>query len=191
MKRRFLALGGALLLAAGCSGSHRAASPPTSVSAADPYAVPAVISVAYVNSVFAALFHVYGDATRSLVASRNVTSTVRADLASIFSPSLLQQQLAAAELSLRGPINNVRPDPGDGSVTVERLLSATSNCIFVETRTNLSKVLIKPTRPAASEYYELTQRSDATASVNPTPWIIGFNVAYTTPTEIGSRCAAS
>ena len=65
--RRVVAL--ALLLTA-CSSGHRVPTaqvrpaPPTT---ADPYAVPAVIDIAYVNRVLAALDQVDGDATREAV----------------------------------------------------------------------------------------------------------------------------
>ncbi|HET9076527.1 MAG TPA: hypothetical protein VFN68_06320 [Acidimicrobiales bacterium] len=153
--------------------------------------VPQSITPAYVNAVFAVLNHVYGDATRQLVASRSVTPAVEADLKAIFTPSLYAEQLQQAKASLKGPINNVKTNPGDGITTVLDLVSASSACIFAQTTTTLDNVLLHPVPAAASEYYELTRDQPGLdpGHLNPTPWIITFNAAYLTPTSIGDRCA--
>ncbi len=96
-----LVLGGVVLLAvAACSGpSHRSTTPtsvpapptsapstsaPSTVSATDPYAVPRVITVAYVNSVLAALAHVSSEGARAFAASRQINASVKADLGAVF-----------------------------------------------------------------------------------------------------------
>jgi hypothetical protein len=151
-----------------------------------------VITVAYVNAVLGAIFHVYGNATRSLAAHRSVTPSVKADLRSIYLDPFYEDQTDAARLSLEGAISNVRPDPGDGVVVVESLITAEQGCIFISTQTNLTAVLIHPAPAAASEYYELVPKPPTIDPdhLNPTPWAIGFNVAYQTPTHLKSRCGA-
>ncbi len=71
MKLIYLVLGGLLILVVpACSSpSHaadpsRASTPPSSTIPADPYAIPSVITVTYVNSVLKALNHVNGNAER-------------------------------------------------------------------------------------------------------------------------------
>jgi hypothetical protein len=192
-----LALGGmAMLAVAACSSGTHHASPPTTslapstVAAPDADIVPPVITVAYVNAVLAVLNHVYGNATRALVASRRMTPDVRADLRSIYNDPAYGQQLSAAQLSLTTVITNVRLHPGDPVILVKKLMSAAATCVFFEATTDLSKVLVHPTPSAASEYFELARKQPGgdPRDLNQTRWAISFNVAYLAPTTIGSRC---
>ena len=101
MRRRMLVLGGVVLLAvAACSGpSHRSTTPtsvpapptsapstsaPSTVSATDPYAVPRVITVAYVNSVLSCPRHVSSEGDAAFAASRQIIASVKADLGAVF-----------------------------------------------------------------------------------------------------------
>jgi hypothetical protein len=210
MRNKILTLGTlvallALPLAACSGGSHDAApttlaSPPATTAAStqaaptsaspNPDVIPPVITVAYVNAVFAVLNHVYGNATRSLRASHAITASAKEDLRAIFNDPLYSTQVQAATLSLKGAINNVRPDAGDGSTVVTKLLNATPSCVFAETRTDLSAVLVHPTPSAASEYYKLApkQPSADPHDLNPTPWAFSFNAAYLTPTTLSNQC---
>jgi hypothetical protein len=165
------------------------AAPPTS-AAPNPDVIPPVITAAYVNAVFAVLNHIYGNATRSLRASHAVTPQVKQDLRAIFNDPLYAQQIQAAKVSLNGAINNVRPDAGDGTTVVTEMIAATPSCVFVETKTNLSAVLVHPTPTAASEYYKLALKDSSTdpQDLNPTPWALAFNVAYLTPTTETNQC---
>jgi hypothetical protein len=158
----------------------------------NPDIIPPVITVTYVNAVLKTLFHVYGNATRTLATTRQVSTDVKADLRSIYNDPAYEQQLAAAQLSLRGVINNVRGDAGDPITVVKRLVSESSRCIFFEASTNLSLVLIHPTPAAASEYYELAPKDAGNdpLHLNPTPWAVSYNVAFLTPTTVPSRCDA-
>jgi hypothetical protein len=202
MRRRLLALGGAVVLAvAACSsGSHQAIPPTTSplpttsvvpiAGGPNPEVIPPVITVAYVNAVLTALNHVYGNATRDLRSTHTVTPTVKLYLRSIFNDPLYNQQVNAASLSLQGVINNVRANPGDLKTTVSRLITASENCIFVQTKTDFSQAFIHPTPQPASEYYELApkQSGDDPGNLNPTPWAFAANLAYLTPTSVASTC---
>ncbi len=163
-------------------------SPATSIP--NPDVIPPVITVAYVNAVFAVLNHTYGDATRDLRASHAVTPRVKEDLRAIFDDRLYSEQIQAATLSLKGALDNVRPDAGDGTTVVTKLIAATPSCVFAETKTNLSAVLVHPTPTAASEYYKLApkQSSADPHHLNPTPWAFAFNVAYVTPTTVPNQC---
>lgn len=196
MRRRILALGAVLAcLVAGCSSSHRAAATTTTstVPGPNPDVVPAVITPAYVNAVLADLNHVYGNATRALVATKAVTPAVREDLRAIFNDPLFAQQLSEATQSLSGPIQNVRSDPGDGTITVRRLIRSSGTCIFVETETNLSTVLVRPSPSPVAEYYELDlkQKGIDPNHLNPTPWAFGYNVDFFTNAPAPQRCVGS
>jgi hypothetical protein len=197
MKLIYLSLGCLLMaLVSACSSPSHAADPPSpsapasTTAPADPYAVPRVITVAYVNSVLKALFSVYGNATRSLVAAHALTPSVEADLRAMYLSPFYEDQIRAAEISLQGAISNVRTPPGNPDVTVERLLATSSTCIFIQTKTDLAAVLKESTPSAASEYYELALKPPSIdpRDLNPTPWAIGFNVAYQTPTRATDPC---
>jgi hypothetical protein len=159
----------------------------------NPDVVPPVITVAYVNAVLVALNHVYGNATRALRSSHAITPQVMRDLRSIFNDPLYNQQIQAAGVSLHGAIDNVRPNAGDGTTVVTHLISASPRCIFIETSTDLSRVLVHLTPQAASEYYELAPKNSKNdgSRLNPTPWAFAYNSAFLTPTNVKNQCAGS
>jgi hypothetical protein len=199
MRRKILALGGAGLLAlAACSGgTHHAvptttSPPPSTTAAPNPDVIPPVITVAYINAVFAVLFHIYGNATRLLVSTHHLSPAIRADFRSIYNDPLYPEEIQIAQQSLAGTIDNVRPHPGDGIVRVKDVMSASDTCLLIATTTDLSAVLLRPTPMAASEYYELTpkQKGIDPGRLNATPWAISFNVAYLTPSTIADRCGS-
>jgi hypothetical protein len=200
MRRRILALGGAVVLVlAACSGRAHDTAPtttppsPSTVAAPNPDVIPPVITVAYVNAVLAVLNHVYGNATRALRVTHSVSTDVKSDLRAIFNDPLYAQQVHAATLSLKGVINNVRADPGDLRTVVIRLITGSPTCIFVETKTNFSAAFIHPTPQPASEYYELApkQHAENPQGINPTPWAFAVNSAYLTPTSVATTCASA
>jgi hypothetical protein len=205
MRRKLLALGAAaaIVMAACSSGSNRASPSTTSpapstapvgqTTVANPGVIPSVITVAYVNAVLIALNHIYGNATRTLRSSHAITPEVMRDLRSIFNDPLYDQQIQAAKISLQGAIDNVRPNAGDGTTVVTHLISASPACIFVETSTDLSRVLVHPTPRAASEYYELAPKDSQnnTSTLNPTPWAFAYNSAFLTPTNVKDPCDGS
>ncbi len=121
MRRKILALGGVVALALGsCSSRAHDATPtttspttttpptPSTTAAPSPDVLP-VITVAYVNAVFAVLNHIDGNATRALAARRWCLPTVKADIRSIYNDPLYTDELVMATDSLKVPINNVRP----------------------------------------------------------------------------------
>lgn len=202
----------ALLLTflAACSGkSHDAASttsvpPPTPTTAAtvqatppttapNPDVIPPVITVAYVNAVFAVLNHINGDAVRALVAANQVTSTVRLYLRAVYNDPLYAEEVKIAQQSIDGSLSNVRQPPGDRTTRTNKLIAATKSCVFIETSTDLSRVLVHPTAEAASEYYTLTAKQPRVdpQHLNPTPWAISFNATYVVPTTIPNQCPAA
>lgn len=198
MRRKLLALGGVAVLAlAACStGTHQAApatttpAPPTSAPL-DPSVIPPVITVPYVNAVFAVLNHINGDAARSLIASRRLTPTVIADLRAIYGDPLYAVEIRVADEALTTDFANVRMPPGDRRTLVTRVISASARCVFVETRSDLSAVEIVPTRSAASEYWDLRpkQAGSDPRKINPTPWALAFNEAFLTPTTVTDQCS--
>jgi hypothetical protein len=205
MRRRVLVLGSAtaLIMAACSAGSHRASpstlSPPpvttavTQPASPNPDAIPAVITPAYVDAVFKVLNHINGNAIRALVASRQVTPTVKTYLRAIYNDPLYAQELQIARESIAGNLSNVRMPPGDLTTTVKRLLRNSPDCLFAETQSDFSRVLINPDPPARAEYFSLTPKQAGADPDhwNPTPWGLGFNADYKTPTTIPPQCPSS
>jgi hypothetical protein len=192
MRRRILAIGAVLILtASGCAGHHSSSS--GTVPGPNPDVIPAVITVAYVNAVFRVLNHVYGNATRSLVAAKAVTPAVTADLRAIFNDPLYAKELQIAAQSVTSSLANVKKPPGDIATTVVELISASPTCIFVSTSADYGAVLKNPGKPPASAYWGLRRKSpsDDPGHVNPTAWALFFNAVYLTPTSISNQCGGS
>ncbi len=200
MRRRFLALAAAaLVFLAACSGpSHRSSGPTTTVGgraagSPNPDVVPPVITPAYVNAVFAVLNHINGNAVRSMLAANAVTTTVRMDLRAIFADPLYGQEVRIADQTLAGNIQGFRTPPGDIHTTVKRLISASTNCVFVATVSSFASVVQSPGPLAGAEYWVLRPKplGDDPLNINPTPWVLSFNATYPTPTSIPNQCFAS
>lgn len=201
MRRRFLALATALpVLLLGCSGASRHSSDPTTsgggqpqAAAPNPDVVPAVITPAYVNAVFAVLNHINGNATRQLAEFGRITRKAEADFRAAYNDPLFEQELRIARQSLASGFGNVRRPPGDIETTVVQIISSGPRCVFVATNSNFGAVLLHPGRPAASEYWVLRpkQSGDDPTNLNPTPWALGFNAVYLTPQTIPDQCAGS
>jgi hypothetical protein len=206
--RQLAAIGLASVLLGACAGkSHDAApttsapsptptsalstqvAPPTTASP-NPDVIPPVITAAYVNAVFAVLNHINGDVSRSLLGNRHLTSPAQIDLRAIYNNPLYRKEVTIAQQSINEPTSNIRDPPGDIVTTVRKLIYASSTCVFVQTRSDYSAVLIHPGQPAASEYFSLTTKSPDIdpQHVNPTPWALNFNAAYLTPTNIPDQC---
>jgi hypothetical protein len=197
MRRTLLALGGAAVLAvSGCAHRSHAAAPPTTStpastsSAPDPYVIPPVITVAYVNAVFKVLNHINGNAARSVVSVGHLTEPAIADLRSIYNDPLYGIELRVFDQSIATHFANVRRPPGDRETEVLKVLAASASCIFVESKSDLSAVQVRPSPGAASEYWQLSPKqsvSDRT-NLNPTPWGLTLNEAFREPTTIASPC---
>jgi hypothetical protein len=165
--------------------------PAPTPTAPNPDVVPGVITPAYVNAVFAVLNHVYGNATRALVQAHAVTAEVKADLRAIFNDPLYQQQLQAAQASLSGAINNVRPNPGDLVTQTIQIQGSSNSCIFVKASTLFTSVERHPTPAPADTYYQLSPKDPGNDpdGLNSTPWAMTENLVFFTPTTVRSSCA--
>lgn len=200
MRRRFLALAAAaLVLLAGCSGPNRQASAPTTPAGGrtarspNPDVIPAVITPAYVDAVFAVLNHINGNAVRSMLAANAVTPTVQRDLRAVFADPLYVQEIKIANQTLAQGTRNFRRPPGDIETTVRRVIAASRSCVFVSAVSNFRAVVTKEGSSAASEYWVLMPKPSGIdpSHLNPTPWALAFNATYASPTSIPNQCAGS
>jgi hypothetical protein len=205
MRRKIFLLGGVMLVVlAACSGpSHHSTSPtsspapptsaPSTVSATDPYAVPRVITVAYVNSVLAALAHVASNSAREFSSTHQVNSVVKANLRAIFNDPTYAQQIQDLNQNLKeGYLNPVRPGGGDIRITVKRLITASATCIFAETISDTSPLFLHPAVLPASEYFGLRPKQPGADPdhLNPTPWAFADDEAFLHPTSAPTKCAS-
>jgi hypothetical protein len=188
MKFIYLTLGGLLiLLVPACSGpSHAADPPPASTPAttgpANPYAIPRVITVAYVNSVLKALNHVYGNAERLEKKDNAVTVSVVADLTSIYWEPQLGAELQIFHQALAGSLLQIRQDPGDRTFAVTDLKSYDSRCIAATVEASYAAV---DRSSSSSRVVSVILKSNAAhyegAALNPTPWAITYEEQHPLP----------
>ena len=191
-----VAIAALALTACGKSATQRAAATklpqptvpataPTTVPT-DPYAVPATIDAAYLNKVFAALDHVSGDATRLIVASKQLVPPAAARLAAIYDEQHFKFQTNNwVDLLTSGQLGRSKTNPGDRTTSVERILQAGPACVYVAARRDYSAITVASAAPRI-EYVGLKplDQSRDPSHFNPTPWMIvgeGFNPDGTQP----------
>jgi hypothetical protein len=150
------------------------------------------MSVAYLDAVFKVLNHINGDAARVLVDEGRLTPAVTSRLRAIYSDPLYAVEVRIAQQGIAARFDNVRRPPGDRVTVVDRLLTASRTCVFVETHSDLSTVEVTPNDKAVSEYWELSPKRtrDDPQGFNPTPWQLTFNADYLTRTNMASTCVA-
>lgn len=141
--------------------------------AGDPaFAVPATIDEAYVGRVIGALDVVQGDVVRRIVETGAFAPTDRIPLRAVFlDPELRAQTEGFA--ALVESMDRLRKPPGDNRTTVVRLLTARPDCIYAETRVDVSATVVDPPPPFTSFVALRPSRpGDDPQDVNPTPYSI-------------------
>ncbi len=177
-----VALAGIVLAAsAACSDSSADKATPTATVATEPppttttnpYAVPAVIDVAYVNRVLAGLDAAVGDVTRLVVRTRTIPREAVDRLQAIYADQdFLQIQIDNYQADMRKGFAGYKPDPGNKSTAVSRLISGRATCIFAEAHRDYSAVGIN-TSNAPHTIWIALRPLDQTRDpnhYNPTPW---------------------
>jgi hypothetical protein len=200
MKLIHLAIAGLLIATvSACSSPSHVADPPpapapvSTTVAADPYAVPKVITVAYVDSVLKALNHVNGNAARELASTHQVNEQVRTDLRAIFNGPAYALQVDGAEQSIKqGIVNNLRPDGGDVRTVVLSLLTATRQCVFFQSASDTSALFQHPAPDPASSYIELIPKEVGVdpEHLNSTPWAFALEVGSLNPATVPNPCTS-
>ena len=169
----------ALALLPACASTHPSATPqatvPVTSATADPYAVPAKITRAYVQRVLDALDRVEGDAARLIVARKSLVPEAAWRLRSIDSDSWFQESTATWADDLANHLANYKVNPGDRVDHVTELLSASSSCVFVKAESDFSAVAANAA-PPQTNYIQLVPLSSGRdpKHFNPTPWIVGI-----------------
>ncbi len=117
--------------------------PPTTTT--NPYAVPAVIDVAYVNRVLAGLDAVIGDVTRMVVRTKTILPDAYDRLKATYgSNDLLQLTIDSVQSDIRRGLIGYKTQPGNRASTIQQLLSATPTCIFARVQRDYSAVAESP-----------------------------------------------
>lgn len=169
-----------VLTLAACSGGGEDDGPAATVpattastAAADPYAIPATIDVAYVQRVFDALDQIRGEVVKEFLTKRQLTPEMGARLGTVYNSAELERELKARVEQLERDFSVFKQPPGTRRTVVKRLMTARSDCISVEAEFDSSAVLKNPGRPVPA-YLALrpTEPELDPQDINPTPYSI-------------------
>lgn len=192
-------LGAAVVAAAmlsACSGGGHAAPKATvpverTTTTTNPYAVPAVIDVAYVNKVLAALDHLSGDATRILLQQRQLSPDYVAHLRAFLSDEGVRALENINQAELAAGLKDYRQTPGDPHTTVVRSIRLARDCLYTETRRDLGAITTSPQR--IYELYTalkpLPPERDS-AHLNPTGWQVVLDEPVSSSHQGEDPCVA-
>ncbi len=170
-----------MLLVAACSNDDPEAAPSrtvqvlTTTTTTNPYAVPPVIDVVYVNRVLAGLDQVVGEAVRSAARARTLTPEAEAYLRATYSDEArafaLHRQFLKNEAEKSADL--FRPEPGNQVTTVSELISAAADCIFAHVQRDFSAVVLEPNSELGDQWVGLKRLDPKRdpGGVNPTGWM--------------------
>lgn len=196
--RRNLAAALVFAVAAACSQSPEdrgptatvPSAPTTSAQTADPYAVPEVIDVAYVNRVLAGLDAVMGDVVRLVVKSKTIPPETYDRLRAIYGDDeWLQLRVDNFQEDLRTGVEGYRPEPGNERTVVAQLLSTTPTCVFAKVLRDSSAMVVNAGSPS-TQWVALTRALLGERSINPTGWVYTYDGFPQDRSEPPNRCAA-
>jgi hypothetical protein len=111
----------------------------------NPYAVPAVIDVAYVNRVLAGLDAAVGDVVRIVVRTHTIPREAYDRLRSLYgTDDDLQLTIDSFQDDMRRNFSGYRLDPGNKVTTVVQLISIRTTCVFARVTRDYSAVGTNP-----------------------------------------------
>lgn len=184
-----------------CGGDDdEEATPPPSIAepttTTDPYAIPPVIDAAYVNRVLAGIDGVVSDVFRLVIEKKSIPPEAVTRVETVYQhPEDMHFLLSGLQQNLATNFEDYRPVPGNRKSTVERLISASGSCVFVEAFRDYSEQLVSAdddVRRVAS-WIALAPKDPAAdpARYNPTPWVISLEKLRSDGPQPPSPCAAS
>jgi len=125
--------------------------------------------------VLAALDEVDSEATRMIVAAKNVTPAAADHLNAIYSDEEFTRQVENWTLSLARDIElkGIRPSPGNRVTTIERIIAASPTCVWLAVKRDYSAVNFDPGADD-TEYVALEPLDPGNdlRGVNRTAWMI-------------------
>lgn len=154
-----------------------------SPDAVSPDVVPTTITPAYVDAVLVVLNHIYGNATRLMVATNTIPLQIPTDLRAIFADPEYGTQIEVFSVELDQGFSDVRKPLGDRVITVVRILSTSPGCIYVQDHTTFEHTSVDPVDDPYPQYLALETKSpaDDPNAINPTPWAISYDVSFAGP----------
>lgn len=182
----WLAAGAVLLVACGGSGEASEPSPSPTVTASpspsptpapspsptaiDVAAVPTEIDVAYVQAVLEELDAIQTRAYREAAAAGELTETFYALIRSTHTARDGARQISGFEEFVG--VEGLADEPGDIVTEVQRILSASPDCIEVEAYHDLTPLLSPDFELGAEQPYEIKLMRHEPNELNPTAWVI-------------------
>ncbi|MDQ4133904.1 MAG: hypothetical protein M3179_12040 [Actinomycetota bacterium] len=159
---------------AGPTATVGTAAPTTATT--DPYAVPEVIDVAYVNKVLAGLDQVSGDIARIVLQTRTIPPEAVDRLKTLYTGESLQLSLDLLQQDMRKGFSDYKTDPGNPKTTVMKLITAKPDCIFAEVRRDASELATTPRSPSTVwvSLRPLNPAADPN-NYNPTRWFFAYD----------------
>jgi hypothetical protein len=179
VRRRAAMVVAATLLVAACSngsdeGQQRTTVPtaPAVTSTTNPYAVPDVIDVAYVNRVLAGLDAAQGDVLRHVTAVGQIDQETLKRMEAIYTESAFEQQMNFLIEATTNGFPGYRPVLGNRKSAVSELITNRPDCIFVRIDRDTSALALKPDPTLREQYVGLKplKRERDPDFYNPTPW---------------------
>ena len=174
----------ATFLVAACSSGSDEAQQRTTVPTApalttttNPYAVPDVIDVAYVNRVLAGLDAAVGEVVRMVVQNRALTPEALERLRALYRGTALEEQINGMTTDSASGFSQYRVPPGNARTEVARLITVTPSCIFTEVRRDYSAVGLNPDPTLSRQYVgiEPLSPSGPERTANATGWIMIYD----------------
>jgi hypothetical protein len=170
----------------------------TAPATTNPYAVPEVIDVAYVNRVLAGLDQVTGDIVRLVVAAKAIPREALERLQAIYvddpaNPnSLVQLAIDGMQGAILEGFPETRNNPGNLVTIVTELITATSTCIFAKVEQDRSAASRHPSPPPLRHWVGLVRADPAKVPVayNPTSWVYAVNGLKSDGTQPDNPCVA-
>jgi len=168
-----------------------ATEPPTTTTT-NPYAVPAVIDVAYVNRVLAGLDAAMGDVTRLILRTRTIPREAYDRMRAIYdNDERLQLAIDSFQSDMRRNFAGYRPDPGDKKTTVTELLTVTRPCVFV--RVTRDYTAVGQNSSSADTQWIALRRLDTSRDphgFNKTQWAFSYEGYTDTRSQPSDPCVS-
>ena len=147
---------------------------PSTTVAVDPFAVPAVIDLAYLDRVMVELNRIQGDAFRTVVATKTVPPEALAQMQATATGTSLSTALEQFSIQIVNRFKGARIPPGNLIISAKRVLEQSDLCIAFEATGDFSAVADHPV--VKSVVYTLKRRPvGASLEINITPWVIQFD----------------
>lgn len=126
---------------AGAGATVTVATEPARTTTTNPYAVPAVIDVAYVNRVLAGLDAAVGDIVRQVIRTKTIPQEALDRMRAVYSdPARLQRSIDGFQRDIRDNFSGYKSNPGNKSSVVLELITANRGCIFARVQRDYGAV---------------------------------------------------